>query len=725
MLLDLHKENIIGNFITEVTEEMNEADRSLDASFTRVSARWLGYDLEEEYFVDGPGDRGLDFWYPMESGFDLFQVKTQENLNPNFISQVNFDKSGVMDLIRIKTYLTDKEGIPEHNNGLKKFKERWTHVLSSKRLEEKENNVENSPIVINMSLIVIGHGLTKQAYDEFEGLKRSLIAPIKVAENVEIEFRANIISISDIIEAKWREENREWKNISGKKQDWIDLRCENEQILNNSFSAVFYCPAIDLVQAYNNFGYQLFEPNVRCNIKKSKVNSAIKESIKHRVSRKEFRYLNNGVTIICKSYGAPSKNRRSFKISEPGIVNGLQTVISITEAYNMLSNDEKEDFNKNCYVLVRLLLTNAVKNVDKVVRATNTQNKMESRNLLSNNPEQILYEKLFAEIGWFYERKQGAWDAFATDPKRWSTLNQKRKSDFLINPKHLGSKARTVDNESIAQTWLAFIGFSEEAVHEKSKIFDREDWYNLLFMQRPKNHGYHYKYQLQSLSKESLNIAPTPELLLISNLVRNFARNVTPSAKENFSAACARNGIDPSKKTREEVVAELQKDSEYWLGLALSGMSFNFVEYFGYALFRSLGSDIYNVGQALLKNGVMEQIYLKQSYNETKEIVNNESFNKNDVLCVLWYSFRHVINQMLSSFWAESFRSQGNRSRFITQKDTRTKIIQGLEDLHSFTVRTQYLKIWASGIETDKGIFGFIQDTLLNSKQPNLNVVKN
>ncbi|WML56503.1 AIPR family protein [Neobacillus sp. PS2-9] len=717
MLLDLHKENIIGNFVTEVVEEMNEADRTLDAAFTRISAKWLGYELEDNYFVDGSGDRGLDFWYPTDSGFDLFQVKTQENLDPNYISNTNFDKTGVMDLVRIKNYLTDKDGIPEHNERLKRFKERWTHVISSKRLAEKENNVENLPISVNLNLILIGNGLTKQANDEFEALKRSFLAPFQFDDKVKIEFRANLINVSHIIEAKWREENREWKNISGKKQNWIELRCENKQILNNSLSAVFYCPAIDLVSAYNNFGYQLFEPNVRCNIKKSKVNSAIKDSIKHRASRKEFRYLNNGVTIICNNYTSPSDNRKWFRVTEPGIVNGLQTVISITEAYNALSNDEKEDFEKNCYVLVRLLLTNAVKNVDKVVRATNTQNKMESRNLLSNNPEQILYEKLFAELGWFYERKQGAWDAFAMDSKRWSTLNNKRKSDFLINPKHLGSKARTVDNESIAQTWMAFIGFSEEAVHEKSKIFDREDWYNLIFMNRPQEHGFDYKYHLQTLSQESLNIAPTPELLLVSNIVRNFARNVTPSAKENFSAACLRNGIDPSKKSREEVIAELSKDSEYLLGLALSGMSFNFVEYFGYALFRAFGPNIYNIGQSLLKNGVMADLYLKQSYKEIKDIVDKEFFDKNDILCVLWYSFRHVINEMLSSFWAESFRSAGNRSRFITQKDTRTKIIQGLEDLHKYTIRTQYTKIWASGIETDKGLFGFIQDSLINPRQ--------
>ncbi|WP_066640188.1 AIPR family protein [Desulfolucanica intricata] len=711
MIFDIHKHNIIGHFVNEVLEDMNEANRSLESAYTRIAAKWLGYELDDEYFVDGSGDRGLDFWFPTSSGFDLFQVKSIESTEPIEISQANFNKTGVMDLIRIKTYLTDEEGIPEHNERLRGFKERWNHVISSKRLAVGDSDEEVSLITVNLGLIIIGNTLTEQAMDEFEAFKRSLAMPIQIHENVKIEFRVNLINISDIIEARWREENREWKNISGKKQNWIELHAENGQCLNNSNSALFYCPAIDLVSAYQNFGYQLFEPNVRCNIKKSKVNSAIKESIKYRSSRKEFRYLNNGVTIICKSYVSPSKNRNSFKVVEPGIVNGLQTVISISEAYNkLLSNEEKEDFEKNCYVLIRLLHTNAVKNVDKVVRATNTQNRMESRNLLSNNPEQVLYEKLFAEVGWFYERKQGAWEAFAMDPKRWRTLPNKRKADFLANPKDLRSKARVVDNESIAQTWMAFIGFSDIAVHEKSKLFDREDWYNLIFLHRPKRHGFEYKYSLPSLSQDSFNMAPAPELLLVSYLVRNFARSVTPSSKENFINSCNRLKIDPTKKSREEVIAELAQDSEYLLGLALSGMSFTFVEYLGYALFRALGSSIHESGQKLLQNGVLSSIYKTSTSNDIKKKVLNEDFEKEDILCVLWYSFRHVVSEMLSSFWAESFRSASNRSRFIAHKDTRQKIIQGLEDLHRYTCKMQITKLWAAGIETEKGIFGFIQD---------------
>jgi hypothetical protein len=106
---------------------------------------------------------------------------------------------------------------------------------------------------------------------------------------------------------------------------------------------------------------------------------------------------------------------------------------------------------------------------------------------------------------------------------------------------------------------MAFIGFSDIAVHEKSKLFDREDWYNLIFLHRPKQHGYEYKYNLPTLNQNSYNMAPTPELLLVSYVVRDFARSVTPSSKEHFVNSCKRLRIDPTKKSREEVIAELSQ----------------------------------------------------------------------------------------------------------------------------------------------------------------------
>lgn len=713
MILEItaHDENFKNQLLKDVLSVMEEKEIKSEEAFIWTVSRWLGYEPQPEYIVDGTGDRGLDFWYPSESGFDIFQLKTHLINEDSSINTSPFDKEGVMDLYRIKSYLIDEHGIPEHNARLKDFKERWNHLIALRKQSNTSEDV-NNPIYVNLGLIVVGDGLTKQAQDELEALKRSLNEPIKIYDNVEVEIKVSLYTIKDIIEKRWREENRSWKSRTGTKQEWIELHAEDGKYIPHPKSSIFYCPAIDLVLAYMNYGYQIFEPNVRCNIKKSKVNLNIRKSISHRSSRKEFRFLNNGVTILAKNYSTPSKNRNSFKVYEPGIINGLQTVISISEAYEKLSKEEQLDFEENCYVLVRLLRQDAVKDPDSVVRATNNQNKMDPRNLLSNSPEQILYEKLFAEIGWFYERKEGAWHAFSSDPSRWRNLQRKKRSDFHINPNNLKSKPRKIDNVEIAQCWLSFIGYSNYAVHEKSQIFEREDWYNLIFLKRPTKHGAEVDFKINNSLDRSLNSSPNPELLLVAYLTKLFAREMTPSPKENFDDSCKRLGIDPSKKAREEVVAILTQDNDYLVGLALSGMSYVFVEYFGYALFKSLGENIHHMGNNLLSNGILNRMKTNFDIKEYKSDINNMNFEFDDIICVIWHSFRYVVNTMLSGYWAESFKSAPNRSRFIAQADTRLKLLKGLDDFNQFTSKAKWPQLWAAGIPEGKGIYGFINDVL-------------
>ena len=91
----------------------------------------------------------------------------------------------------------------------------------------------------------------------------------------------------------------EWRDITGRKRDKISLTNTKNQLITEPKSVVFYTLAHDLVRAFLDFGYQLFEPNVRCEIKNSKVNRAIKASVRSARGRREFKHLNNGITMIC------------------------------------------------------------------------------------------------------------------------------------------------------------------------------------------------------------------------------------------------------------------------------------------------------------------------------------------------------------------------------------------------------------------------------------------
>lgn len=177
--------------------------------------------------------------------------------------------------------------------------------------------------------------------------------------------------------------------------------------------------------------------------------SSRKSTRLHQRTRREFRFLNNGVTITCDVFNKPTAQRPHFAITRPGIVNGLQTVVALHTAYQELSPEDQDDFGRNCSVLVRLLRNDAVDDITRVVKATNNQNPMKPRNLVSNNNEQLVYARLFADqFKWFYEAKEGAWDAFADDHRRWRPNLKKQPKDFRTDRR----KIRRLDNADLAQT---------------------------------------------------------------------------------------------------------------------------------------------------------------------------------------------------------------------------------------------------------------------------------
>jgi nucleoid-associated protein YejK len=113
-----------------------------------------------------------------------------------------------------------------------------------------------------------------------------------------------------------------------------------------------------------------------------------------------------------------------------------------------LNDKDRADFIDRCEVLVRLHTREAVSDYRQLVKSTNNQNPMQPRNLRSNDPEQLDYEKLFAQMNWFYARKEGAWQAFKSDASLWGSLRGKKQADF----KALSTgQVRNLDNLEMSQ----------------------------------------------------------------------------------------------------------------------------------------------------------------------------------------------------------------------------------------------------------------------------------
>lgn len=460
---------LIDHLLRDIRATSDEAGVDVEAGFLNVAVRDFGYDIESGFRTDGSGDFGFDYLEVSEREAFIFQSKSvdAETLidygGDNVLSP---DK--INDLHRILSVLDNLNEIPENANAkLKKaLEELRVQISRAGRAIDHDDLRRTAPVdeepayLITIIFVALAHRLSAQAQEEFE--KLSARTELHLGE-ILIGVRFQLKLVDELISERWRKENEHWKDRSGKKREKVRLTICDNQVLQPGPSYVFFTRAIDLVRAYEDFGYQIFEPNVRAEIHNSPVNKEIKRSISSRKGRIEFRHLNNGITIIADSiHGVGPKDKLSaIDVAQPGIVNGLQTVKSLHDGYKEL-NDPRDQahFEEACSVLCRVHGTASVSDVNQLIKATNNQNAMKPRNLRSNDPEQLIYEQLFAELNWFYQRKEGAWRAFKGSHKGWPKLGGKLPKDFKS-----GKAERVVDNEEIAQNWLCFIGYSKEAIN--------------------------------------------------------------------------------------------------------------------------------------------------------------------------------------------------------------------------------------------------------------------
>ena len=150
----------------------------------------------------------------------------------------------------------------------------------------------------------------------------------------------------------------------------------------------------------------MFSGNIRSFIGLTDVNEGRQDTLMN--NPESFLYLNNGVTVLCKTInkrprGGSDKSIGDFYCEGLSIVNGAQTVGTIGETYK--KNHEQVEKAK---VIIKLIsLENCPSGFDlQVTKATNTQNKIENRDFISLDPLQAKLKTEFAlmDITYHYKR---------------------------------------------------------------------------------------------------------------------------------------------------------------------------------------------------------------------------------------------------------------------------------------------------------------------------------
>lgn len=200
----------------------------------------------------------------------------------------------------------------------------------------------------------------------------------------------------------------ELKELSHKNKEYrLTLRSYHEVNQINFGKDKGYIAFVTLTDYYNfisengKLRENIFDSNVRDYQNKTKVNENIVKSILEDKNI-DFWWLNNGITIIADKNS--TQINKELVLQNLKIVNGLQTSYSI---YNALKDvDLKEFDNNNRCLFIKIIICDQRDIMDKVILATNSQNKMPPNLLIANDSIQIDIEEYFFSKGYYYDRKR-------------------------------------------------------------------------------------------------------------------------------------------------------------------------------------------------------------------------------------------------------------------------------------------------------------------------------
>lgn len=155
----------------------------------------------------------------------------------------------------------------------------------------------------------------------------------------------------------------------------------------------------------------LFEANVRDHQGASNVNKSIGMTLNNSTGA-DFWWLNNGVTIVAPEVQQMGKK---FHMTDPQIVNGLQTSNEVHRYYRQKGNGDER------HLMVRVVVATEEPVRDSIIRATNNQNQLPDSALRATDRFQYQIEEYLGGRGFYYDRRKNY------------HLNQGRPLDRIIS----------------------------------------------------------------------------------------------------------------------------------------------------------------------------------------------------------------------------------------------------------------------------------------------------
>ena len=344
------------------------------------------YDTRDEDITDGNDDKGID---------SILMVSNEQG---KFINILNC-KSSESDDFSEKDLSDIKEGLQYL---FEKNKNEYTTLENKNLLTKIEDIREEKESIQEVNCF----------YCVFNGVNKGGSKIIRKIEEIENYFSAYFKSVYPYSQFSLRLISAEdlysidIKRTQTLRNEIIELPYYGDKTISSEIEtekisgrlATIRCK--DVAILVEKYGNALFEKNVRGWMSFRKYNKDILESCSSKAESELFWFLNNGLIVVCESC-VPDPDKNVLRIKNLQIINGQQTSIVLREAS---ANNKLE---KSTKILLKIYETTDAEIITKVAKATNSQLVVKSRDLVSNNPEQIALQGEFSRKSYFYERQRG------------------------------------------------------------------------------------------------------------------------------------------------------------------------------------------------------------------------------------------------------------------------------------------------------------------------------
>ena len=297
------------------------------------------------------------------------------------------------------------------------------------------------------------------------------------------------------------------------------------------------CISYENEEGNNILKADVFANNIRLYLGRSSVNEKIELTLKNEPER--FHFYNNGLTITTKLIEDNSKN---FIIKSVNIVNGCQTANSI---YNV-SRSNSNDISK-IKIPVKIIVAEDVE-YEKITVRSNTQNGIDSKDLLSITSIQKELEESFKEINFhesifFYKRQKSKDVMVESECDYLIQLDDILRATFstvLLIPNKVSGYfdqttakyVETIFEERFVKlyTYLtAMLKIVENYIDENEPELKRLKYHILYIIYKKVNFGNNHK-ELEEFFRSN-TILTEEEILEQEKLISNIINNIHPLLK--------------------------------------------------------------------------------------------------------------------------------------------------------------------------------------------------